>query len=95
MALHEFAPDDRSRILADMARVSRNYVLVADYSGPQSWLVRLAEDFEHSHYRDFTDGSLADQLRRSGLRIEKQGRWFSIGLYLCRTSHPNHKGGPQ
>jgi SAM-dependent methyltransferase len=93
MALHEFADDDRRTILGEMIRVSREYVLVADYSGPQSWPLRLAEGLERSHYRDFTDGTLPDQLRQAGLRIERQGRWFSIGLYLCRTPHSDHQGG--
>jgi SAM-dependent methyltransferase len=93
MALHEFAAADRRTILGEMMRVSRKYVLIADYAGPQSWPVRLAEGLERSHYRDFTDGSLPDQLRQAGLLIEKQGRWFSIGLYLCRLPHLEHQGG--
>jgi ubiquinone/menaquinone biosynthesis C-methylase UbiE len=89
MGLHEFSADDRGRILAEMMRVTRRYVLVADYSGPQSWPVRVVEHLERSHYRDFTDGSLPDQLRQAGLHIEEQDRWFSIGVYLCRIPHSN------
>lgn len=92
MALHEFAADDRRLILAGMMRVSRKYVLIADYSSPQSWPVRFAEGLERSHYHDFTDGSLTDQLRQSGLQIENQSRWFSIGLHLCHTPHSDHQG---
>ena len=93
MALHEFAADDRRRLLAEMMRVSRRYVLVADYSGRQPWWVRLAESLEGSHFRDFMDGSLPEELRRAGLHIEREGRRLSVGVYLCRLPQPEAHGG--
>lgn len=85
MGLHEFSFSDRFRILNEMMRVSRRYVLVADYSGKQPWMVRLAEWLEASHFRDFIDGGLDEQLSRAGLNIIRQDRWFSLGLFLCEV----------
>lgn len=86
MALHEFPTDDRRRILAEMIRVSRRYVLVADFDGPQAFAIQLVERLERSHYRDFVvPGSLQLMLREAGLEIEREGRRFSVGLFLCRV----------
>jgi ubiquinone/menaquinone biosynthesis C-methylase UbiE len=85
MGLHEFSAADRQQILDEMTRVSRRHILVADYSGPQSWTIHLAEWLEASHFRDFTRQPLADYLTEAGLRVLKEGRWRSIGLCLCET----------
>jgi ubiquinone/menaquinone biosynthesis C-methylase UbiE len=85
MGLHEFPTEERAQILSEMMRVSRRYVLVADYSGKQPWFIRLAERLEASHFRDFVDQSLADQLTQAGLRVVKQGRWHSVGMCLCEV----------
>lgn len=85
MGLHEFSAADRRQILGEMARVSRRHILVADYSGPQSWTIHLAEWLEASHFRDFIHRPLAELLAEAGLRVLKQGRWLSIGLCLCET----------
>lgn len=85
MALHEFSGDDRRRILSEMVRISRRYVLVADFDGPQWLPVRLAERMEHSHYRDFeVQGSLGAVLTEAGLVIERRAHHVSIGSCLCR-----------
>jgi len=85
MGLHEFQIGDRQQILAEMSRVSRQYVLIADYSGPQPWFIRLAEWAEGSHYQDLTTDALEHQLERAGLPIIRQERRLSIALCLCRV----------
>ena len=83
MGLHEFSAPERRQILSEMMRVSRRYILVADYSGQQSWIIHLAEWLEASHFKDFTHRSLAEQLAQAGLRVVKQEQWYSIGMCLC------------
>ena len=86
LGLHEFSSQERRQIIREMARVSKKYVLVADYSGKQSWIIHLAEWAEASHFKDFIDGSLGDQLTQMGLHILKHNRWYSLSMYLCEVA---------
>jgi len=86
LGLHEFSSQERRQIILEMARVSKKHVLVADYSGKQSWMIRLAEWAEASHFKDFIDGSLGDRLTQMGLRILKHNRWSSLSMYLCEVT---------
>jgi ubiquinone/menaquinone biosynthesis C-methylase UbiE len=86
MGLHEFAPPDRAQVLAELARLSRRHILVADYSGPQSWPIRLIEWAEGSNYHDLQTDPLADQLQRAGLRVVKSDWRVSVALCLCEVT---------
>jgi ubiquinone/menaquinone biosynthesis C-methylase UbiE len=83
MALHEFSPADRRQILAEMSRISRKYILIADYSGRQPFFINFAEWLEASHFKDFTDGSPGRELAELGLKVVRHEQWFSIGFHLC------------
>ena len=85
LGLHEFPSQERCQILREMARVSKKHVLVADYSGKQPWIIRLAEWMEASHFKDFDDVGLGDQLTQMGLHILKHNRWSSLSMYLCEV----------
>jgi ubiquinone/menaquinone biosynthesis C-methylase UbiE len=72
MMLHEMPEVTRDRALAELARVSRQAVLVIDYrrGGSLHWATRLVERLEMSDYSSYMSYPLEEKLRGLGLVLQ-------------------------
>ena len=92
MALHEMAEEERSRVLAELCRVSCGRVLVADYDVPPSRvgralfsLGRAFEFLESDDFGSFLARGMAARLEEAGLEIEGASRAGSYRIWSCRV----------
>jgi len=92
MALHEMAETERGTVLAEIVRVSRARVLVAEYRVPSQGLsarlfsVRHAfEYFESDDFPAFVRRDVSDRLAAAGLSIDDVADVGRYRLWLCRA----------
>jgi ubiquinone/menaquinone biosynthesis C-methylase UbiE len=97
MALHEMAEEERSRVLREMRRVSRDRVLVADYRVPAAPLgaavFRLTRAFEYLESDDFEGFARRDlraRLLAADLAVESRLDCGPYRIWCCRPG----PGGP-
>ena len=69
--LHGISPEFRKDVLANMARLATEYVVIFDYDRGGDWFVRLIEWFEGPHYKKYAALSRESEFQAAGLRIEK------------------------
>ena len=77
--LHGLSPELRSTTLHHAARLTRNGLLIFDYSCLGPWYVRLIEWIEGPYYRGFLARSMAEHLSAHQLTIEQSGETSSVG----------------
>jgi len=93
MALHEMAEDERTRVLAELARVASARVVVAEYRVPERPLARAAfrlihafELVESDDFAGFLARPMRERLEAAGLRVERTSDAGSYRIWTCRTS---------
>jgi len=92
MALHEMADDERSEVLAEIGRVARDRVVIAEYRVPRGrkrFLFRAARFFEYAESDDFGSfvrSELSARLERAGLAIDTPRDVGGYRIWPCRVS---------
>jgi demethylmenaquinone methyltransferase/2-methoxy-6-polyprenyl-1,4-benzoquinol methylase len=83
-ALHEMPSSVRSRVLREMARVTRpgGSVVVVDYALPRHRLLRAlafraVKLYERDHYAEFVHGDLGRMLEDEGIRVRWRAPLFA------------------
>lgn len=51
--LHGMKSDKRKRVLLEMKRVAREFVVIHDFYGKTEWITRILESLEKSDYKNF------------------------------------------
>jgi len=92
MALHEMAEAERSRVLAELRRVSSDRVLVADYRVPsgrgRALLFRTLRAYEYLESDDFEGYAARDvgaRLTAARLRVEPPWDAGAYRIWPCRV----------
>lgn len=93
MALHEMAEDERTLVLAELARVASDRVLVSDYRVPERPLARTAfcvsrafEFLESDDFASFLARPMRERLAAAGLRVEGTSDAGPYRIWICRAS---------
>lgn len=90
MALHEMAPEERRRVVAELRRVSRRRVVIADWSvpgaGASRLLFRLRRAFEYlesDDFESFVREPLPRLLEEQGLLLKGEEEHGPFRIYCC------------
>ena len=93
MAVHEMAEGERTSALAELCRVARERVLVAEYRVPTSGLRRAAfrigrsfEFLESDDFESFLARAMPERLEAAGLRVEAVSNAGFYRVWSCRVS---------
>ncbi len=81
---HGLRREDRARLFAEMRRLSRDTVLLHDYTPDRSLLVTLVEYLERGDYFNFISTGL-EEMREAFrsvrvVRVGKQAAWYVCGV---------------
>ena len=85
--LHGISPEFRKDVLANMARLATEYVVIFDYDRGGDWFVRLIEWFEGPHYKKYAALSRESEFHAAGLEIERSVPCTGFcHAWLCRPA---------
>jgi ubiquinone/menaquinone biosynthesis C-methylase UbiE len=91
-ALHDMPAEVREGVLREMARVTKDRIVIVDYNAPQSKFLRspytgLISLYESKYFADFVRSDFGALLARCGLRVERQKTvWLGlVRICLCRA----------
>jgi ubiquinone/menaquinone biosynthesis C-methylase UbiE len=94
-ALHDMPPEVREGVLREMARVTKDRIVIVDYNPPQNRFLRslytgLISLYESKYFTDFVRGDFEALLAGCGLRMERQKAvWLGlVRICLCRAQGP-------
>ncbi len=68
-ALHGFSKDFRMFILKQMARISRQAILVIDFTNRRRFITTLVERLEGPYYEEYVKYNRKDEFKQAGLEI--------------------------
>ena len=80
--LHGVKEDKRRRMLEEMNRVSRKYVVIYDFAGRTSLFLQFLEFMERSDYKNFKSG-FCDELKSIFIETKKIESVNGSGLYFA------------
>ncbi len=90
MALHEMAPGERREVVAELRRVSRRRVVIADWAVPRSGasrlLFRLRRAFEYlesDDFESFVRDPLPRLLEEEGLLLKAEEELGPFRIHCC------------
>jgi len=90
--LHDMPPEVREEVLREMARVTKDRIVIVDYKPPRNRFLlhlyaALISFYESKFFRDFVRSDFEALLARCGLRMEQQKAvWLSlVRICLCRA----------
>ncbi len=93
MALHEMAEEERGQVLAEIGRVARDRVVVAEYRVPQGrrngFLFRAARLFEYAESDDFGSfvrQELSARLQGAGFALDAPRDVGGYRIWPCRVA---------
>jgi ubiquinone/menaquinone biosynthesis C-methylase UbiE len=93
MALHEMAEKERGQVLAEIGRVARDRVIIAEYRVPRgrrkSFLFRAARFFEYAESDDFGSfvrHELSARLQGAGFTVETPQDVGGYRIWPCRVA---------
>jgi len=91
-ALHDMPVEIREGVLREMARVTKDRIVIVDYNPPPNKLLRsvytgLISLYESKYFRDFVRNDFGALLARCGLQVERQKSvWLGlVRICLCRA----------
>ena len=100
MALHEMAEGERTRVLAEIARVASDRVVIAEYrvppEGPELLLFRMRRAFEYAESDDFgafVRGNLVARFVHAGLWVDATLDIGAYRIWACRLQRRNERSG--
>ncbi len=81
--LHGVKADRRRKILEQMRRVAREYVVIHDFAGKVRWFVQLLEALERSDFRNFRK-HFCDEMRQVFGNCEVYPTAINSGIYIAK-----------
>ena len=84
--LHGVKIDRRRKILEEMKRISREHIVVHDFSGSTPLFIRFLELLERSDYKNFKTG-FCNELKNMFSKVKKIETDNSNGLYFASIIH--------
>lgn len=82
--LHGLSPDLRKIILQKASEIVSKYVVVFDHSNRTSWIVKIIEYLEGSHYKEFISADHKQLFSEVGLKIIEEFIVDEFGYcWLC------------
>jgi demethylmenaquinone methyltransferase/2-methoxy-6-polyprenyl-1,4-benzoquinol methylase len=86
--LHDMPPDVREKVLKEMARVTRRWIVIVDYNPPQNSIVRtlyigLVSLYESKYFAEFASSDFEGLLARCGLEMVKKKPVYGGVVRLC------------
>jgi len=82
--LHGVKNNRRQKILSEMKRVSKQYVVIHDFSGRTPIFVRFLEFMEKSDYINFKQ-SFCDELKQLFNNVRKVDTKYGSGIYIAEV----------
>lgn len=82
LVLHGMKEDKRSKVLKEMKRIARKYVVIHDFHGPTEFIVRILETLERSDYKYFKqhfEAEMQAHFEKTTLIDDVKGRALYIG----------------
>lgn len=86
--LHGLSPDLRKNILRKAADLTSEYVIIFDHSNHTSWIVKIIEYLEGSHYKEFISADHKQMFAEVDLKIIEEFTVDEFGYgWLCRKDN--------
>ncbi len=82
--LHGVKNDRREKILLEMKRISKQYVVIHDFSGRTPIFVRFLEFMEQSDYKNFKK-NFCDELKQMFKNVRKFETNYGSGIYIAEV----------
>ncbi len=82
--LHGVTGDRRQKILSEMKRVSKGYIIIHDFSGRTPIFVRFLEFMERSDYKNFKK-NFCEELKQNFAEVKKIDTKYGSGIYLAKV----------
>ncbi len=80
--LHGVKVEKRKKLIQEMKRVSKKYVVLHDFIGKTPFTVKVLEFLERSDYKNFKK-NFCDELKEEFSRTKKIPSRFGSGLYIA------------
>ncbi len=80
--LHGFPRDYREKILKEMKRIAREYVIVNDYYGKTPIIAQILEYFEKSDYINFKK-TFCDELKTHFQKVKRRKASWGTSVYFA------------
>ncbi len=80
--LHGVKKDKREKLLEEMKRISKKYVVLNDFIGKTPLFIRFLEFMEKSDYKNFKK-NICNELKQKFVKVKKTSSRYGIGLYIA------------
>lgn len=80
--LHGVKKDKREKLLNEMKRISKKYVVLNDFIGKTPLFIRFLEFMEQSDYKNFKK-SFCNELKNKFINVRKLSAKYGVGLYIA------------
>ncbi len=79
--LHGVKEDRRNKILSEMERISKKYIVINDFIGKTPIFIRFLEFMEKSDYKNFKQ-NFCNELKTRFINVHKIQSGYGTGLYI-------------
>lgn len=86
--IHGVKADRRSKMLSEMKRVSKKYVVLHDFVGKTHYFIRFLEFIERSDYKNFKK-YFCDELKTRFFNVKKVPSDYGSGIYFAEKKIVN------
>jgi len=83
--IHGVTKSHRTKMLNEMKRVSRKYIVLHDFKGDTPLFVRFLEFMEKSDYKHFKE-NICDELKSISKKVKSIDLKYGSGLYIVDVS---------